>query len=65
MYTVDRTTSFWFWKKTYSAMAYWFEEEGIWCWEENDQEITDEDVRISLCEEAIRSKMEEAQWQTN
>lgn len=54
---VDRTTGFWFWKKTYSAMAYWFEEEGIWCWEENDQEITDADVRIALCEEAIRSKL--------
>ncbi len=53
IYDVDRVTGWWFWRKTYTAQAYWHAGElglGSWHWVEDDEEILDPDVRIALCE---------------
>ncbi len=71
LFEVERTTGFLWWKKTYTALAYWFTGDtellGTWCWEEDDSEIDDPDVRIALSEERNRCirEQEESKWTQN
>lgn len=68
VYEIERVSGWWFWKTTYVAQAYWYEDPegmfGTWYWVDDDKEIKDPDVRIALCEadNAWKKAQEEKVW---
>lgn len=68
LYEVTRSSGWWFWRREWIALAYWFTDEnrlfGDWRWVDEDETILDPDVRIALCEADIKWKKmkEESKW---